>query len=78
MELKELIRLGLSILPHLDIKMFKNKLLTYILFDNVNVYNRSLFPVRDGYLCENISGYARNSNLIPSCLTKVDSWFQEK
>ena len=48
---------------------------TNFLFDNVNVYDRSSFPVRDGYLCENVQGYARNSNLVPNCLTKVDSWF---
>lgn len=45
---------------------------TNLIFDNVNVYNRSLFPVEKGYLCENFSGYARNSNLVPDCLTKLD------
>lgn len=42
-----------------------------LVFDGVNVYNRSLFPVEEGYLCENFSGYASNSNLVPSCLKKV-------
>ncbi len=41
------------------------------LFDGVNLYNRSMFPVNQGYLCENISGYVKNSNLDPSCLTAI-------
>lgn len=44
---------------------------TNFLFDNVNVNNRSDFPIKDGYLCENISGYAKNSNLVPNCLQKL-------
>jgi hypothetical protein len=40
-------------------------------FDNVNVYNPSQFPVKDYYLCENFSGTARNSNIVPSCLTDI-------
>lgn len=44
---------------------------TNFVFDNVNVYNRSFFPVKQGYLCEHISGYVRNSNLIPDCLTTL-------
>ena len=50
---------------------------TNLIFDNVNVYGRSTFPVADGYLCENFSGYAKNSNLVPSCLkdlSKEDDW----
>jgi polygalacturonase len=41
---------------------------TNLIFDNVNVYDRSEFPVAGGYLCENFSGSVRNSNLVPSCL----------
>jgi polygalacturonase len=41
------------------------------LFDNVNVYNRSLYPVGEGYYCENINGIAKNSNLIPSCFKDI-------
>ena len=38
------------------------------LFDNVNVYNRSVFPVSNGYLCENVNGFVKNSNVFPDCL----------
>ncbi|RNA26782.1 glycoside hydrolase family, partial [Brachionus plicatilis] len=31
-----------------------------LIFDGVNVYNRSLFPIENGYLCENFSGHAKN------------------
>jgi hypothetical protein len=34
-------------------------------FNFDNVYNRSLFPVKEGFLYLNIKGFARNSNLIP-------------
>jgi polygalacturonase len=44
---------------------------TNFLFDNVNVYNRSVFPVQDGFLCDSIQGFARNSNLFPNCLTNI-------
>ena len=44
---------------------------TGFVFDNVNVYNRSTFPVQSGYLCEYIKGYAKNSNLVPSCLDSL-------
>ena len=39
---------------------------TNFLFDNVNVYNRSPFPVEKGYMCENVIGHAINSNLFDS------------
>lgn len=38
--------------------------------DNVNVYNRSYWPVKEGYLCKNIEIIARNSNLVPDCSPK--------
>ncbi|CAF1130159.1 unnamed protein product, partial [Brachionus calyciflorus] len=43
-----------------------------LFFDGVNVYNQSSFPIKDGYFCENFSGFARNSNIVPSCLKKID------
>jgi hypothetical protein len=46
---------------------------TNLVFDNVNVYDRSYFPVKEGFYCENGSGYAKNSNLYPSCLKQNDS-----
>jgi hypothetical protein len=46
---------------------------TNFLFDNVNVFNRSIFPVADGYLCENVNGHAINSNVYPKCLTALSS-----
>jgi hypothetical protein len=46
---------------------------TGFLFYNVNVYNRSLYPVEQGYYCENIKGFAYNSNLVPSCLQNIES-----
>lgn len=45
---------------------------TNIVFDNVNVYNMSIWPVKDGYLCENFKGYAINSNIVPSCFKSLD------
>ena len=45
---------------------------TNFLFDNVNVYDRSYFPVKRGFYCENASGTAKNSNLYPGCLTEAD------
>jgi hypothetical protein len=45
---------------------------TNLVFDRVNVYNRSTFPIEDGYLCQNFNGTARNSNLVPKCLTPLD------
>ena len=44
---------------------------TNFLFENVNVYNRSHFPVPEGFYCENVSGFSKNSNLFPHCLTDV-------
>ena len=44
---------------------------TNFIFDNVNVYHRSLFPVPAGFYCENVQGRASNSNLWPKCLTYV-------
>ena len=41
---------------------------TNLIFDSVNVYHRSTFPVQEGFLCENFSGFARNSNSVPNCL----------
>jgi len=41
---------------------------TGFIFENVNVFNRSLFPIQQGYLCENIQGTAVNSNIYPNCL----------
>jgi hypothetical protein len=38
--------------------------------DNVNVYNRSYWPIKEGYLCKNIEIIARNSNLVPYCSPK--------
>ena len=46
---------------------------TNMIFDNVNVYNMSHWPIKDGYLCESFNGYAINSNLVPSCFKKVNS-----
>lgn len=40
------------------------------LFDNVNVYNWSEFPIQQGYLCKNVIGQAVNSNLVPDCFPK--------
>ena len=40
---------------------------TNFIFDNVNVYNKSPFPVENGYLCKNVIGHAINSNLVPDC-----------
>jgi polygalacturonase len=40
---------------------------TNFVFDNVNVYHRSLFPVVEGYLCNNVELTAHNSNLVPRC-----------
>mmetsp|Transcript_6990 Transcript_6990/g.12839 ORF Transcript_6990/g.12839 Transcript_6990/m.12839 type:complete len:441 (-) Transcript_6990:29-1351(-) len=45
---------------------------TNFVFDNVNVYDRSPFPEVEGFLCENVQGIARNSNLYPRCFTKID------
>ena len=44
---------------------------TNFLFDNVNVYNRSTWPVEGGYYCENVKGIAKNSNLWPECFNDV-------
>ena len=44
---------------------------TNFLFDNVNVYNKSPFPVENGYLCENVKGHAINSNLVPDCFINL-------
>ena len=41
-------------------------------FDNVNAYGRSYFPISQGYLCQNINGTVKNSTLAPSCLTNLD------
>ena len=46
---------------------------TNFVFDNVNVYNRSHFPVAEGYMCRHIEGYAKNSNIYPNCLTDITS-----
>jgi hypothetical protein len=43
---------------------------TNFLFDNVNVYNRSMWPVKEGFYCENVKGVAINSNLFPDCFKK--------
>jgi hypothetical protein len=54
---------------------------TNFLFDNVNVYNRSMWPVKEGFYCENVKGVAINSNLFPSCfqnLSKFDRKDLEK
>jgi hypothetical protein len=32
------------------------------------VYNPSPFPIKEYYLCQYFSGYAVNSNIVPSCL----------
>ena len=37
----------------------------------VNVYNKSTFPVEKGYLCENVMGQAKNSNLVPDCFKNL-------
>jgi len=44
---------------------------TNFLFDNVNVYDRSSFPVEKGYMCENVIGQAINSNLVPDCFKNL-------
>ena len=44
---------------------------TTFLFDKVNVYNRSQFPVAKGYVCENVIGHAINSNLVPDCFKNL-------
>ena len=44
---------------------------TNFLFDNVNAYKQSAYPVSDGYICENVSGFAKNSNVYPKCLTNI-------
>jgi polygalacturonase len=41
-------------------------------FDRVNVYDRSFFPVVKGFLCHNVQGIVKNSNLYPDCLTYVN------
>jgi polygalacturonase len=51
---------------------------TNFLFDNVNVYGRSHFPVVEGFYCENVQGYAQNSNLYPKCFTKIGGFLEEK
>lgn len=45
---------------------------TNLLFDGVNVYGKSDWPIKEGYLCENFHGSARNSNLVPDCLKNED------
>jgi hypothetical protein len=40
-------------------------------FDHVNVYNASQFPIEQGYLCENVNGYAIESNLLPNCFKNI-------
>jgi hypothetical protein len=44
---------------------------TSLIFDSVNVHNPSPYPIKDFYLCEHFSGTARNSNIVPSCLTDI-------
>ena len=44
---------------------------TNFLFDNVNVYNRSTWPIQEGFYCENVKGFARNSNLFPNCFNDI-------
>ena len=44
---------------------------TNFVFDNVNVYNRSMWPVKEGFYCENVKGVAINSNLFPDCFYDV-------
>ena len=46
---------------------------TNFLFENVNVFNRSHFPVVEGFYCENVSGFSKNSNLFPHCLTEISN-----
>lgn len=43
-------------------------------FDNVNVYNPASFPF-SGYLCNFVSGYAKNSNLVPDCLKNIETTY---
>lgn len=43
-----------------------------LIFDGVNVYNKSVWPIADGYLCKNFRGFAVNSNLVPNCLNNLD------
>lgn len=40
---------------------------TDFVFENVNVYNPSKFPINDGFLCENAYIDVKNSNLKPIC-----------
>ena len=47
---------------------------TNFVFDNVNVYNRSLWPVKEGFYCENVKGVALNSNLFPSCFQETSKF----
>lgn len=56
-----------------------------MVFDNVNVYNMSVWPIKDGYLCQNFKGYAVNSNVVPNCFEKnfvatklENTWFEQK
>ncbi|OMJ70769.1 hypothetical protein SteCoe_31190 [Stentor coeruleus] len=50
---------------------------TNFLFDNVNVYHRSFFPVPEGYYCSNVQGWAKNSNVYPRCFTKIGEDYPE-
>jgi polygalacturonase len=45
---------------------------TNFLFDRVNVYDRSYFPVIEGFYCDNVQGTAINSNLSPECFRKAE------
>ena len=44
---------------------------TNFVFDGVNVYDRSHFPVEGGFYCDNVQGTATNSNLYPNCFTYI-------
>ena len=41
---------------------------TNLVFDGLNVYDKSSWPVPEGFLCINFHGHAVNSNLVPDCL----------
>ena len=36
-------------------------------FDNINVYNRSIIPFEKGFFCENVKAYVTRSNVNPNC-----------